>query len=405
MTKDAVRSRAHAARALTPPMGWNSWNSFRCYNLTERVILESADALVSSGMRDAGYEYVVVDDCWQDHRRGPDGALRAHPHRFPGGMAALGAQLHARGLKFGLYLSPGRRTCAMIYDGYPGEELGSFGHEQQDADMLAGWGVDYLKYDWCKADSGDTGLHERAAFERMAQALERTGRPIVYGISEYGRTRPWEWAPSVAQLWRTTDDITPSWDSVLGIVDRQHGLAAYAGPGAWNDPDMLEVGNAGLSDIESRTHLMLWAMLAAPLMAGNDLRTMSETTRALLTHPGLLSVAKDAAGRQGRRVARVGQLEFWRRELLDGHAVGVLNRCRHRVVLGVAERAALTGGVPGAVDVFTGDRDRFDVVLHPHEMKLWRFTAAQGHSIPPGVTGRHRAGSLTVTAGGSITPS
>lgn len=361
------------ARALTPPMGWNSWNTFRCYNLTQQVVLETADAMVSSGMRDAGYEYLVVDDCWQDLRRGADGALRAHPGRFPDGMARLGREIHARGLKFGLYLSPGRKTCAMIYDRYRGVGLGSFGHEQQDADSLADWGVDYLKYDWCRANRGGTGLDEPGAFTRMAQALERTGRPIVYSISEYGRSRPWEWAPSVAQLWRTTADIVPTWRSVLRIADRQHGLARYARPGAWNDPDMLEVGNPGLSEVESRSHLMLWAMLAAPLMAGNDLRTMPEGTRALLTHPGLLAIAQDAAGRQGQRVARQGPLEFWRRELSDGHAVGVLNRGRHPATLGDQDRALLGADVSEAVEVFTGAREGFDSDLAPHEMKLWRI--------------------------------
>lgn len=362
-------------RAPTPPMGWNSWNTFRCYDLTERVVVETADAMVSSGMRDAGYEYIVVDDCWQDFRRDASGVLRGHPGRFPSGMAALGEQIHARGLKFGLYLSPGRKTCAMIYDHYPGEQLGSFGREQLDADTLAAWGVDYLKCDWCRASRGGTGLTEREAFGAMAQALERTGRPIVYSISEYGRSRPWEWAPSVAHLWRTTSDIRPTWRSVMRIADRQHGLARFARPGAWNDPDMLEVGNAGLSETESVSHLMLWAMLAAPLMAGNDLRTMSKATRTLLTHPAILAIAQDPAGIQGERTGRAGRLEFWRRDLSDGYAVGILNRGRRVARIGLRERERL-GLHRGAVDVLTGETDRFDVELAPHEMRLWRVHTA-----------------------------
>lgn len=355
-------------------MGWNSWNTFRCRDLTEQVVVETADAMVASGMRDAGYRYVVVDDCWQAFRRDPEGRLRSHPGRFPSGMAALGDEIHARGLKFGLYLSPGRKTCAMIYDRYPGEELGSFGREQLDIDTLADWGVDYLKYDWCRAGTGGTGLEEPTAFAAMAEAMRRTGRPMVYSISEYGRSRPWEWAPTVANLWRTTGDIEPSWRSVMRIVDRQHGLAGFAGPGAWNDPDMLEVGNVGLSAVESRSHLMLWAMLAAPLMAGNDVRTMSEETSALLTDSGILSIAMDPAGRQGEHTGRAGPLEFWRRDLHDGHAVGVLNRGRRGVTVGPREQEVLAAGQRDGVDVTTGERGRFDVDLGPHEMRLWRFS-------------------------------
>lgn len=362
------------AQALTPPMGWNSWNTFRCRGLTEQVVVETADALVTSGMRDAGYEYVVVDDCWQDFRRDQNGRLRAHPERFPSGMLALGEEIHARGLKFGLYASPGRRTCAMIYDRYPGHDLGSFGHEILDAETMADWGVDYLKYDWCRANSGRTGLTERDAFAHMAEAIAGTNRPMVYSISEYGKSRPWEWAPGLANLWRTTGDIQPTWRSVMRIVDRQHGLAVYARPGAWNDPDMLEVGNSGLSELESRSHLMLWAMLAAPLMAGNDVRSMSDETRDLLVDPGILSVAMDPAGRQGQRVGRTGKLEFWRRELSTGFAVGVLNRGRASTKLSSADQTRIVT-TSGAVDLTTGDVDRFDVTLAPHEMRLWRVDA------------------------------
>lgn len=360
------------ALAPTPPMGWNSWNTFRCYDLTEQVVIETADAMVSSGMRDAGYEYVVVDDCWQAFSRGHDSRLRSHPERFPSGMAALSEQIHARGLKFGLYLSAGRRTCAMIYDRYPGDQLGSLGNEQLDADTFAQWGVDYLKYDWCRAGGIMNRLDERRAFTVMAHALQRTGRPMLYSISEYGRSRPWEWAPEVAHLWRTTADISPTWKSVISIIDRQHGLAARARPGAWNDPDMLEVGNAGLDDTESRSHFMLWAMLAAPLMAGNDVRKMSESTRALLTDPGILGVAQDPAGIQGERTARFGEIEFWHRPLSDGHAVGILNRGRRTITLPAAAQDRLAESGAAAIDLTTGQRGRFDVTLEPHEMRLWR---------------------------------
>ncbi|WP_218868848.1 glycoside hydrolase family 27 protein [Leifsonia psychrotolerans] len=368
--------------ALKPPMGWNSWNIFRCYQLTEEAVLGIADAMVESGMRDAGYEYLVVDDCWQAFARESSGKLRSHPARFPSGMEALGEQIHARGLKFGLYLSPGHKTCAMIYDRYPARDIGSFEHEQLDADTLAGWGVDYLKYDWCEAGRGGTGLTYPEAFSRMAEALARTGRPIVYSISEYGRTKPWEWAADYGHLWRTTPDIGASWRSVMKLVDRQHGLAEFAGPGGWNDPDMLEVGNVGINDVEARSHFMLWVMLAAPLMAGNDLRTMTAATRHTLTHPGLIALSQDSLGRQGSRVARQGKVELWRRELADGRVHGILNRGGRAVhlqsrdggiVLDSGRRLVTDDGQ--LVCVWTGepiDADGWSAALQPHEMILIR---------------------------------
>ena len=366
---------ARRALAPTPPMGWNSWNTFRCYDLDEQVVVETAEAMVRSGMRDAGYEYVVIDDCWQDFRRSASGRLVSNPDRFPSGMAALGEEIHKRGLKFGLYASPGRKTCAMIYDRYPGDHLGSLGYEQQDADTMAQWGVDYLKYDWCRANRA--GLSEESAFAAMAAALDNTGRPMVYSISEYGRSRPWEWAPHFANLWRTTSDIEPSWRSVMRIVDKQHGLAPYAGRGHWNDPDMLEVGNAGLTPVESRSHMMLWVLLAAPLMAGNDLRTMSEETRSLLTDPELLAIAMDPAGLQGQRTGRVGNLEFWRRDLTDGFALGILNRGRSRARPNedlLRERV----GSRVAIEITTGMQG-FDVDLDPHEMRIWTVSTKPGN--------------------------
>lgn len=372
--------------AATPPMGWNSWNRFRCYGLSEEMVLGTADALVESGMRDAGYDYLVIDDCWQAFARGTDGSLLSNPERFPRGMKWLGEQIHARGLKFGLYLSPGRKTCAMLYDSYPARDLGSFGNEELDIATLVDWGVDYLKYDWCQADKGGTGLSYPGAFERMARVLAAADRPIVLSISEYGASKPWTWAGAYAHLWRTTSDINASWRSVMRLVDSQHGLAGFAGPGGWNDPDMLEVGNEGLSAIEARSHFMLWALLAAPLMAGNDLREMGEETRALLTHPGILSISQDRLGRQGGRIARFGKVDVWRRELGDGAAVGVLNRGRGAVKVvsdGVSMSvdgdpiAPLPGPAADVVDVWTGrPAGRGSWLLAPHEMLLVRGQAA-----------------------------
>ena len=359
-------------------MGWNSWNHFRCKGLNQGVVLETADAMVASGMRDRGYQYLVIDDCWQDFTRTESGHLTSHPERFSMGMERIGQEIHDRGLKFGLYLSPGRQTCAMIYDKYGGRDIGSFGFEQRDADLLASWGVDYLKYDWCQADRGDTGLTTEQAFETMAHCLANTGRDMVYSISEYGQTKPWMWAGQYAHMSRTTADIAPYWWSIMRLANQQDGLAQYARPGQWNDPDMLQVGNGRLNAIDSRTHFMLWVMLAAPLMAGNDLRTMSAETTQLLTHDGLIAVSQDPAGRQGQRISRAGRIDVWRRELADGAVHGFLNRGPLATTLKVAngEVYGRRGGVlarlgTNPTNVWTGEelgQGDHRLVLAPHEM-------------------------------------
>ncbi len=307
--------------APTPPMGWNSWNRFGC-DVSETLIRETADAMVSSGMRDAGYEYVVIDDCWQVDRDA-NGEIVVDPERFPSGMKALADYVHAKGLKFGIYSDAGTATC----QGRPG----SRGHEFQDARTYAAWGVDYLKYDWCNHGTQDP----EASYLTMRQALEAAGRPIVFSICEWGTNRPWLWAGGIGHLWRTTSDILNCFDcrvdwggmGFIHILDLQDGLETYAGPGGWNDPDMLEVGNDGLSDVEARAHFSLWAILAAPLMAGNDIRTMSPATREILTNHEVLAVNQDPLGRQGRRVTKRGDLEVWARELYDGsRAVVLFNR-------------------------------------------------------------------------------
>ena len=305
-------------------MGWNSWNAFRT-KIDEQQILQMADLMVSTGLREAGYEYLVIDDGWQAARRTSDGYLTSDPQRFGQGIGWLADQIHQRGLKLGMYLTPGRATCAMIYDAYPGEGLGSFGHERDDLDTYTAWGVDYLKYDWCEACRDDTGLTYRGAFEHMGQLIAESPREYVYSISEYGRTNPWEWAPGLANLWRTTPDIEPSYPSVTGIADAQRGLERFSGPGSWNDPDMLQVGNPGLSLAECRAHVGLWALLAAPLMAGNDIRTMTRAVAGLLTNPRVVAINQDALGRQGRRIQREFRFDVWVRELSQGRlAVGVL---------------------------------------------------------------------------------
>jgi alpha-galactosidase len=307
--------------ALVPPMGWNSWNHFGC-DISEATIRKQADAMVSSGMRDAGYQYVVVDDCWHGERDG-QGDIQADPRRFPSGIGALADYVHSRGLKFGIYSDAGDRTC----QGWPG----SRGREFQDARQYAAWGVDYLKYDWCHAES----LEVRAAYETMGDALRASGRPIVFSICEWGTYKPWLWAASVGgNLWRTTGDIYDGWtgnardrNGVLNILDLQSGLEGFAGPGHWNDPDMLEVGNGGMSADQYRAHFSLWAILAAPLMAGNDLSAMSEETRRILTNREVIAVDQDPLGVQGRRAVRNGDTEIWVKPLEGGsQAVVLLNR-------------------------------------------------------------------------------
>jgi len=318
------------ALADRPLLGWNSWNCFLTAEeradftgLTAEAILGCAQALVDSGMRDAGYEYVVLDDGWQADHRDSTGRLLAHPTRFPDGIAPLAEQIHALGLRFGLYAVPGSLTCAQQYDDYGGAPLGSLNHEELDAQTFAEWGVDFLKYDWCRADHND-GLTAIDAFTRMRRELDRIDRPVAYAISEYGRFEPWLWAPRIAHMWRTTDDLLPTWASLMRTLDLQADLAAYSRPGAWNDPDMLQVGNGALTDGENRAHFYLWAVLNAPLIAGNDLRTMTAGVRDLLCDPEVIAVNQDWGGRQGTRIGPAGAGEVWAKPMSDGGAAVVL---------------------------------------------------------------------------------
>ncbi|MEJ2678492.1 MAG: glycoside hydrolase family 27 protein [Gemmatimonadota bacterium] len=310
----SVPSAVARPLALTPPMGWNSWNHFGC-DVSEKLIRETADAMVASGMKDAGYEYVVIDDCWQVSRD-KDGTLVADPERFPHGMKALADYVHSKGLKFGLYTDAGEKTC----QGRPG----TLGHEAQDARTFAAWGVDYVKEDWCYA----SGLDAPTQYRKFRQALDATGRPIVLSICEWGSNRPWEWAPEIGNLWRTTGDISDSWNSMLSNLDQSAQHPTAAGPGHWNDPDMLEVGNGGMSDREYRAHFSLWAIQAAPLIAGNDLRTMSEETKKILTNPEVIAVDQDSLGVQGILLSEYPpDVQVWDKPLKDGsHAVALLNR-------------------------------------------------------------------------------
>src|SRR4051812_22673990 len=274
--------------ATTPPMGWNSWNKFNC-GIDETKIKAAADGLVSSGMRDAGYRYVNIDDCWAEHDRDASGNLVPQHTKFPHGIRAIADHVHGLGLKLGIYSSAGTTTCTGPSG--VGPQPGSIGHEQQDATLWASWGVDYLKYDNCGDHQGKTAAQR---YEAMGAALRATGRDIVYSICDWGQEDPWLFGPTVSgNLWRTTDDISDNWGSVTSLLDQQRGLEPFARPGAWNDPDMLEVGNGGMTDAEYRAHFSFWALLNAPLIAGNDLAAMSPATRAILTNTDVIAVDQD----------------------------------------------------------------------------------------------------------------
>ena len=303
--------------AQTPPMGWNSWNKFAC-NISEKTIRATADAIVANGMKEAGYTYIVIDDCWHG-ARDAKGFITANAEAFPSGIKPLADYIHAKGLKFGIYSDAGTKTC--------GGRPGSQGYEYQDALIYASWGVDYLKYDWCSTGSRNA----EEAYALMADALRSTGRDVVLSLCEWGTSKPWLWGAKIGNMWRTTGDITDKWSGkhgyafgMLDIVDLNEPLWPFAAPGHWNDPDMLEVGNGGMTTEEYRAHFSLWAMMAAPLIAGNDISSMSADTAAILLNKEVIAVDQDALGKQGRRIARKDDTEVWVRTLTDGKRAALL---------------------------------------------------------------------------------
>lgn len=310
----ALHDVANNGLAKTPPMGWNSWNLFQSH-IDDKTVREIADAMVTSGMRDAGYIYINIDDTWQGVRDS-NGNLGSNK-KFPD-MKALADYVHSKGLKFGIYSSPGPRTCAE----YPG----SYGHEEQDAKTFAAWGIDYLKYDWCGARMIYTNDALQPVYQKMGDALMKSGRPIMYSLCEYGNGKVETWGAKVGgNLWRTTGDISDTWQSIISNIEKQVPIAEYAGPGHWNDPDMLEIGNGHMTEEEYRTHMSLWAITAAPLLAGNDIRAMSPAIKAILLNREVIAVDQDALGKQASPV-RHGELETWVKPLADGSvAVAVVN--------------------------------------------------------------------------------
>ena len=322
----ATAALAQSSVAQTPPMGWNSWNYF-AGKVDDKAIRSAADQIVASGMKDAGYTYVNIDDTWEAERDS-NGVIHTNA-KFPD-MKALADYVHSKGLKIGIYSGPGTKTCA----GFPA----SLGHEEQDAKTYAEWGIDYLKYDLCsfipdvmqKQAPNDKAAQMKlmtAAYEKMGAALKATGRPIVFSLCQYGWDAPWEWAPALGgNLWRTTGDIEARWQSIYDIASQQSGLEKYAGPGHWNDPDMLEVGNGKLSLAENRTHFSWWAMLAAPLLAGNDLPNMKPEVTAILTNKDVIAIDQDPIGKQASHVYSDGEVEVWARPLQGGAmAIAVIN--------------------------------------------------------------------------------
>ena len=294
-------------------MGWNSWNRFGA-KIDERLVRETAEAMVETGMREAGYRYVVIDDGWMAPERDRHGDFVPDPDKFPNGIRAVADHVHSLGLRFGIYTDAGTKTC----QGLPA----SLGYEFRDASKFAEWGVDFVKVDWCHTE----GMGPRALYSKWAMALQTTRRPIVLSICEWGRAHPWFWAGSIGHLWRTSWDIQPEWSSVMAILDRNAELHPFAGPDHWNDPDMLEVGNGTLTADESRAHFALWCALAAPLMAGNDIRAMSDDVRETLLAPEIIALDQDRLGRQGRRIQRMDDVEVWLREVSGGTALVLLNR-------------------------------------------------------------------------------
>ncbi|WP_405010005.1 glycoside hydrolase family 27 protein [Kitasatospora sp. NBC_01539] len=323
--------------ARTPQMGFNNWNTTGCGSqFNEAMVKGIADIFVSDGLKAAGYTYVNVDDCWALPSRNAAGNLVPDPVRFPNGIKAVADYVHSKGLKFGIYSSAGTKTCAD--NGFPG----SLGHEKQDAALWASWGVDYLKYDNCN----NTGADAKTRYTTMGDALKATGRPILYSICEWGSNSPWNWAPPIGNSWRTTGDINDTWSKMIDISHKNQSRAQYAKPGAWNDPDMLEVGNGGMTDAEYRTHFSLWAQMAAPLLIGSDIRSASPATLTILRNTDVIAVDQDSLGKQGTVVSSSGGLVVMTKQLANGdRSVTLTNENGSAATVGTTAAAA---GVPSA---------------------------------------------------------
>ncbi len=384
--------------ALTPPMGWNSWNSVG-ENISEEVVREVADVMVESGLRDAGFTYVVIDDYWHGGRDSVTGKLYPDPKKFPSGIKAMADYVHSRGLKFGIYSDAGTQTC--------GEMPGSYGHEAEDAATFAEWGVDYLKYDYCfSPDYASLTGDYRMSIDRyrtMGDALKATGRPIVYSICEWGPRSPWLWGKEVGgHLWRTSYDVHDMWDSprndmspigIMASLDAVTNLGQFAGPGGWNDPDMLVVGlnnkgnvkGGGCNDIEYRSQMSLWCMLSAPLMIGCDIRNMNEVTETILLNRDIIAIDQDSLGIPARRVIRADNGEAWTKKLSNNKmAVALLNRQSSDQTMTVSwkDLDLESGSSYSVYDVWEHKPVQqkpgmLSVKLRPHECQVFVLTPAE----------------------------
>ena len=364
------------ALAQTPPMGWNSWNHFGCA-VDAELVERTADALATNGLQKLGYDSVNIDDCWMSHQRDPHtGELVPDPVKFPQGIAAVARYLHARGFSLGIYEDAGTETCA----GYPG----SLGHERIDAQTFASWGVDTLKYDNCNHAGQSTTRQYIARYVAMHDALLATGRPIFLAICEWGVHRPWTWAHGIGQSWRTTHDIADSYSSMLAIFRQNVGLSEFAGPGGWNDPDMLEVGNGGMTPTEERTEFTLWAEMAAPLISGADIRSLSGDDLAIYSNRGVIAIDQDPRGAQGVPIAQNGEPAgsggSWvlSKPLADGgRAVVLFNSTDSPMTISTTASAiGLRGSAFEIRDVWTGTRSTtsgdLSAVVAPHAAALLR---------------------------------
>jgi alpha-galactosidase len=394
--------------AKTPPMGFNDWNSFGC-NVDEQLIEQTADYFVSSGLKDAGYTYVNIDDCWLLKSRSADGHLVPDPVKFPDGIKGTADYVHSKGLKLGIYEDAGTATCA----GYPG----SLGHEQTDANDFAAWGVDYLKYDNCNNAGSTTQAQYIARYQAMGDALKQTGRKIVYSLCEWGNNEPWTWAGDIGNLWRTTGDINDSWGSLKSIISQNAPLAQYARPGAWNDPDMLEVGNGGMTDTEYKTHFGLWAVMAAPLLIGTDLRKATPETLAILKNKDVIAIDQDKLGVQGQVIAQGNGTMVFSKPLANGdRAVALYNSNDASATVGTTTAQA---GLPRSTgytlkDLWTGTTTEtagtISASVPAHGTVLYRVTGnANWSSYPPatglGVTSgtAYSGADVALAAGGTAT--
>jgi len=375
----ASANPASAAQATLPQMGFNNWNSTHCRDeFNETMIRGIADKFISLGLRDAGYRYVNIDDCWANWQRDKNGKLEPNPKRFPGGIKALAEYIHQHGLKFGLYSSAGTSTCEPLQEnrGFPG----GLGHEKQDAATFASWDVDYLKYDNCNNQK----VPALKRYTAMAEALRATGRPIFYSVCEWGENKPWLWAgkpPVDAGSWRTTGDISDSYASMLKNFKQNVVLDRYATPGHYNDPDMLEVGNGGMTDVEYKSHFSLWSIMAAPLLIGTDLRTIKPDALQILLNKDVIAVDQDPLGIQGKQVRDADGIHVIVKPLKDGsRAVAVFNETDtpRDVSVAATEIGLKTGGSYNVRDLWTHTQEKGDgalkLSLQPHATAMYRIS-------------------------------